>query len=333
MTQRREDLQARIDIERSIFPDTTKNLADEEHFEKVRPKKYLFERFLYEIDGKPVAFAEYMEPFGSYRPGKYEFDIQVMPEFERRGIGSHFYDYMVAQLSTRDPAPNYWTAGARDDKPQSMRFLEKRGFQAVMRWPGTRLQLSKFDFEQFRGLIEKLEGDGVRFLTPIELESIEPEWKRKYYELDVTAGRDEPQPDAPTPPTYEEFCGWVFDNPAYIPEANYIAVDGGEFVGLSTLWLHANNPDRLETGFTAVLRSHRRRGIATALKAYALNYAKERGTVEIQTDNEENNPMLQINLKLGFEPIETWIAYERKENPVDVDGDGDGGSGSGSEKS
>ena len=34
--------------------------------------------------------------------------------------------------------------------------------------------------------------------------------------------------------------------------------------------------------------------------------------------------MLQINLKLGFEPIETWIAYERKENPVD--GDGDGGS-------
>ena len=32
----------------------------------------------------------------------------------------------------------------------------------------------------------------------------------------------------------------------------------------------------------------------------------------IETDNEENNPMYQINLKLGYEPLPAWVDYEKK---------------------
>lgn len=31
----------------------------------------------------------------------------------------------------------------------------------------------------------------------------------------------------------------------------------------------------------------------------------------IETDNEENNPMYQINMKLGFEPLPAWVDYEK----------------------
>jgi GNAT superfamily N-acetyltransferase len=61
----------------------------------------------------------------------------------------------------------------------------------------------------------------------------------------------------------------------------------------------------LYTGFTGVLPTYRRRGIATALKVRALTYARGLLTSTgehplVRTGNEENNPMLQINLCLGF---------------------------------
>ena len=77
----------------------------------------------------------------------------------------------------------------------------------------------------------------------------------------------------------------------------------------------------LETGLTGVRREYRRRGIATALKVMALQFARENGYTEIVTDNEENNPMFQINLQLGFEPQPASLDYVRHLQPQ-ANGDG-----------
>jgi GNAT superfamily N-acetyltransferase len=58
--------------------------------------------------------------------------------------------------------------------------------------------------------------------------------------------------------------------------------------------------ERLVTAITGVVPSHRRRGIATALKVTSLQQAQKLGTHAVKTDNEENNPMYQINRRLGF---------------------------------
>jgi hypothetical protein len=44
----------------------------------------------------------------------------------------------------------------------------------------------------------------------------------------------------------------------------------------------------------------------------AINYAQMLGIESIETDNEENNPMFQLNLRLGFKPIPAWVSYHKK---------------------
>ena len=102
------------------------------------------------------------------------------------------------------------------------------------------------------------------------------------------------------------------DAPYELTHPTALFLDGADYVGLTMLWRDSTRSDKLVTGLTGVLRSHRRRGIATALKVRALTYARERGIVEVDTDNEDNNPMYQLNLQLGFEPVPAMVEMRRK---------------------
>ena len=88
-----------------------------------------------------------------------------------------------------------------------------------------------------------------------------------------------------------------------------MALDGDEYVGDSMLALNLADPTKLQTDLTDVIRSHRRRGIATALKVHALSKAKTTEAEFVETDNEENNPMFGLNQKLGFKAVPAWIEY------------------------
>jgi GNAT superfamily N-acetyltransferase len=66
-----------------------------------------------------------------------------------------------------------------------------------------------------------------------------------------------------------------------------------------------------EHGLTAVLRSHRGRGIATALKQGLLHWAAGHGYRELSTWTQDGNAAMQaVNLKLGYRPrpavINVW---------------------------
>ena len=52
-------------------------------------------------------------------------------------------------------------------------------------------------------------------------------------------------------------------------------------------------------------------GIATALKLHAIRFAKKEGIELIETENEENNPMYQLNVQLGFRPLPAWVEFEK----------------------
>jgi RimJ/RimL family protein N-acetyltransferase len=52
-----------------------------------------------------------------------------------------------------------------------------------------------------------------------------------------------------------------------------------------------------------VLRSHRGRKIAQALKVLAARYARQAGVRRISTHNDSlNAPILRINQKMGYQP-------------------------------
>ena len=63
---------------------------------------------------------------------------------------------------------------------------------------------------------------------------------------------------------------------------------------------------------TGVLRTYRRMRIATALKVRTIEFAQTYGAQWIETSNEENNPMLQLNLRVGFQPAPAWLSFEKR---------------------
>ena len=64
------------------------------------------------------------------------------------------------------------------------------------------------------------------------------------------------------------------------------------------------SPHRLEHGLTAVRRSHRRRGLGSALKQAQIKWAADNGYRELTSEMVEGNaPMRALNERLGYRQL------------------------------
>ncbi len=306
-----QDYATAVAIQNAAWPDDPSTVEGWKYRHQTHNQKFLYQLFMVETGGKTVAYGGYMEPSWSYRPGKYSVSMTVHPAYRNQGIGTRLYEHIIGVLTGCKLPPTMFTAQAREDALSSLRFLQKRGFQQVMRFPTSRLAVTSFDANRFADVVAGVKASGIKIYSVAELATVDPDYAQKIYALDWQCTLDEPMSDIPTKPTFEEYTKFVFAHPRFIPEAYFIAVDQGEYVGLSELSRDLAQPDRLNTGFTAVARSHRRRGIATALKVCAITYAQRHGYVSIKTDNEEHNPMYAINLALGFIPQPAWLDFQK----------------------
>lgn len=305
------DYAAAIAIQNAAWPDQPETIAEWQYRDQTRNPQYYHQRFLVERAGLPVAHAQAMETFWSYRPGKYGLWITVHPDHQRQGIGGMVYDHLLATLAARPLLPTMLVCSVREDQTHALRFVEQRGFRQVMRTPSSRLDVTQFNPSRFVTVLDEVKQGGIAIYSVAELATLDADHRHKIYELDWQCTLDEPMSDAPTKPSFEDYSKFFFDTPTFIPEACLIAIAKGEYVGLSALYRNPGQPTQLNTGFTAVLRSHRRRGIATALKVCAICYAQQNGYASIKTDNEENNPMFAINLTLGFTPEPAWLDFQK----------------------
>ena len=293
-----------------LWPEIEETADEWKFWDETRDKKYLHERLMGEVDGEIVATASYGECSWAHVPGKYHFDIMVHPEHQRRGHGTAIFDHILSNLGGRDPKPEILTSWTREDKPDYIRFLTKRGFVEGMRVEVSRLYLDSFDRGKFAPYETRCEDLGLTVATVAELPEIDPDWKHKLHEFQWEIFQDVPLDDPPTKQSYETWEKKL-DSPTFLPEAWFLAIDDGRFVGLSSLWTCMGNKKKLWTGLTGVSRDYRRKGIATALKLRAIDYAAKRGIEFLETDNEEKNPMYTLNVKLGFRPIPAWKDFRK----------------------
>lgn len=322
-----QDYETMVSINNTIWPNIPASVAHEKRNDSLRLPEHLFRRVLVErletIDEplRAVAIGTYGHMSWSFHPRKYYLNIQVLPRYRRRGIGSAIFDHIVAALEPREPIA--LEAGTREDKIEGQSFLENRGFTLASRLPTSELDPARFDARRFADVVDRVDASGIAIRPFAELAS-DPNHLRKLYDLECEAMEDIPWHDEFTPWSFDQFVKSYGDNPDLLPYGYLVALDGDQYVGMTQLWGSQATDTILYTGLTAVRRPYRRQGIATALKVRAASYAKtlvtsSGGPPVIHTDNEETNPMFQLNLRLGFREKPAWLIYRKPLDPEAVE--------------
>jgi GNAT superfamily N-acetyltransferase len=121
------------------------------------------------------------------------------------------------------------------------------------------------------------------------------------YEVAMEAYPDIPgEEDAEMEP-FEQWLSMDMQGSGDRPEATFVALADDEVVAYAKLSLSLARPTVGMHDITGVKRAWRGRGIAGALKAAEIAWAKENGYVRLETQNEERNePIRRLNQRHGY---------------------------------
>jgi len=286
-------------------PTTSREIRDSE---VVVPEGTPRHREIMEVDGRPVAHIRAIQMFWSDSPDL--FDTRCMaprmsPDCFPLGMSR------AIELATADGAKTLST-WSDERYPERIAWLLTQGFQETQRNPVSFLDVAGFPMETWQPTVDKCLGSGIEFKSYAELiadrgeAAYEPLWK-----LDETIMKDVPLPydwkGIPLP----EWIKMILTEERHWP-TTMVALEDGEPVGETMFFRNEVDPSLATTGLTGVVRTHRRRGIAAALKVHSIGNAQRSGVRRLGTDNEENNPMFGLNVDLGFRAEYNQIGFERK---------------------
>jgi len=206
---------------------------------------------------------------------------RVLPFARRRGVGN----LLLRELTTHLASLGFVSASSHVDgaDPPSLSFANAHGFEEVDR-----------QVEQVKVIGDEAPGRAPEGATFVTLEE-RPELLRESYDLAVEGYADM----ATYAPVTISLDDWLAGDGADIPAGSFLALAGGEIVGLSGLCKAADGS--FEDGLTVVRRDWRRRGLAEALKRAKLAWAAANGIAKIGTwTQRENEGMRALNERLGY---------------------------------
>jgi GNAT superfamily N-acetyltransferase len=271
-------------------------------------KKYAFARHV-ALDarrGEILGYAEYNHIPMAFHPQKFWIWIAVSLAAQKQGIGSALYEHILGELRSRGAST--LKTQARETMMPTLRFLQQRGYVEDMRSWESRLYLKNFDWRKFDPETECANTIEISTLAQEKLD--DPNWLDKAYRLHTACMADVPSTDAYTKPSLDFYVRRQIENPDALLDGYFIAKEGTNWIGESFLRKNPEQPKVLYQGLTGVLREHRRKGVAMALKLKTISYAQEHGYDVIKTWNATvNEGMLGINVKLGFVRQPAWINF------------------------
>ena len=197
-----------------------------------------------------------------------------------------------------------------EDSPRAIEWLRANGWTEERKQRFWRLDLSagaKRISDLWAEARRKLDTTQVALSTVAELggEAFLP----RLLPVSHATVADIPRSVEYIPEPYEEWVVWMRP-PSVLPERIWVAMLDGRPIGYSFLAYH---PSSTWTGFTGVLREHRGKGIARALKLATLVQAIDLGVAAVETDNDsENAPILHINEQLGYAEMPGKLEFHRK---------------------
>ena len=123
------------------------------------------------------------------------------------------------------------------------------------------------------------------------------------YEVVLEAAPDIPGGEDETIEPFEHWMEHDMQGPGDRPDATFVAVAGDEVIGYAKFSLSVAQTTTAHHDLTGVKRAWRGRGVARALKATQIAWAKANGYEELRTRNDErNSPIRHLNEEFGYRP-------------------------------
>ena len=228
-------------------------------------------------------------------------------------IARGLYDRLVQELQPHKPL--LLRTGVDEGDP-FYAVLKSLGFRNYRRVYNPVLDVAAFDLERLREAETAFSAFGYEIVRLPDLTWSEIE--TELYALYVEVYRDTSTVVPATPERFSraEWLKATVGDDAVIPEAFFIAVKDGEFVGFGNLF-RGDEIGELETGTFGTKRSHRHhhREIMLAIKAREIAYAKTHGHKTIRAEIDAENPwILQICAELPFVQGKDYLSMVRVMN-------------------
>ena len=167
-----KDYPAMVSIHNSlniVWPEQPRTPEAWAEVDRNRSPKFKHRRWVAIADGSVVGFSWYGQGPSAYPPHSFYVNVEVLPEYQCRGIGSALYDQVMEGLQGFNPPA--LRADAFTNLPQGFTFLQKRGFYEAFRETPVHLDVTAFDPRPYAGLETKLQAEGIIIKTLSELES------------------------------------------------------------------------------------------------------------------------------------------------------------------
>lgn len=266
-----------------VVPRHALSVEDVRSWEERTPRRLAV---LASLAGETVGGGHAELPPGSDRPHGI---VYVLAEHRRRGVGSTLYAALSSWVREL-PATEFVTqVEARDE--ESLQWARRRGFSERGRDSLMVLDLERADPPQ------AAPPEGVVIVTWAE----RPELAHGLYEVFREASPDVPGEEDEPLPGYDEWLSLHMSGSGDRPEATFAAVAGDEVVGYAKLAFTDAQPEKAFHDLTGVRRAWRGRGLARALKATQIRWAKQAGYRRLETMNEERNePIRRLNAEFGY---------------------------------
>ena len=283
-------------------------------WERLSPDETQYRITVEDLAGRVTASANLSAGgFMRHSDGAQSGGVAVARGDRGKGIGSALLQTLEHEARRRG-APRL-LGGASAALSFALAWATKRGFREIGRRIESYVELASFDPSGLADRVSSVKASGIRLRTFAEVldgldDAGRESFYRSLYEAQTPMWEDIPFATRPEPWPYERFRKLTFEGGQMFYDCSILAYDGEAIVGFTTTGKRQEK-DGL-TWLTGTARTHRGRGIATALKVEALSRAKAKGLRALTTVNDEpNKAMRGINANLGYQTLPAHVQLEK----------------------
>jgi GNAT superfamily N-acetyltransferase len=253
-----------------------------------------------------------------------QFELTVLPEHRRKGIGTELMHVIAAK--TREIGRRLLITGTMGTVPAGEAFLRRVGASPALEGHTNDLRLEDVDLELMRRWVERPAERASDFEIGFWEGSYPEERLGEIAEM-LDAFNTTPTGDLEVEDFHfspEQVRGMERANAArgvirwtcYVQEKTTKSI-----AGFTEIYINTHEPEMVEQGLTAVFEPYRNKGLGRWLKAAMVMkvLAEKPEVTVIRTGNADvNEPMLNINREMGFRPAMTQVVWQMELDQVEA---------------